>query len=805
MFYDNESCGVIFDAEELCSLAHKCGDIDTRHPSYSDLKGHVSSETFAKIYKNAGYCIHDLELSLTRKLDNIYYTVNCIVDTVITFNGSPRIDIVRNVRKYDFYMPLKSVWLSLLKCVAYFYAVKNNISFISARFYYVYDDKNKENIKYFDYSFDISELEKDFLSLINKVAWRIKFTSEHANVSLASAANCVFPYETLREGQEMMIRECYSAIKQNKRLFLLAPTGTGKTVASLYPSVRAVGNGYAEKIFYLTSKASTRREAFNGSAKLFDAGVKLRTVVIGAKEQVCLCATRGFSRNGATPCNPVNCPYAARYYDKVEGALCELISKRHGYTIGYILEIAKKYTVCPYELSLDLSELCDIIICDYNYVFDPTVYFRRYFSGDNQNNSKYVFLVDEAHNLADRARDMYSATLSNTPFEKIYSKIEPTEKDLNEAFEKIILVIRHMRKLCRDNSFKDANGNVKGFYISNSIYETLGVELELFKIKCDIWLKDNSDHALWNDIYNLLSDVKKYLCISTYFSDSFYNYIFIDGDETTIKIFCLDPAAILDRIQKRAISSVMFSATLTPIDYFMHILGGDKESEKLSLPSPFDPSNLCVCTTSYMSTRLEERSTSVSKYISVIAATVSCKAGNYIAYFPSYSCLENVYRAFIKKYPNVSTIVQTKGMSLNKKEEFLNFFKDDKNVLRIGFCVLGGSFSEGVDLPGGRLIGTIIFGVGLPGISNERNIMRDYYDTRIEAGYDYAYTFPGMNNILQAAGRVIRREDDKGVVVLADDRYCTDKYRMLFPDHWSDIKTANNARELAQIIQKFWK
>ena len=416
-------------------------------------------------------------------------------------------------------------------------------------------------------------------------------------------------------------------------------------------------------------------------------------------------------------------------------------------------------------------------------------------------------MIDEAHNLADRARDMYSAQISSLQFEKIYSVIDESERELDETFEKIILYIRSMRKLCKDTLSRDREGKESGFYISNTMISSFVIELDVFRKKCDQWLKKNGDHILSAAVSNLATEVKKYLYIADFFDNRFYNYLYIYGDTTYIRIFCLDPSYILNKIMCRSSSTIMFSATLTPMDYFSHILGNDSDSQRLSLPSPFDPSNLCVSIAGYVSTRFEDRRESISKYVSVIAATVSRKAGNYIAYFPSYGYLEkvhSVYNAFVKKYNKVDTIIQKKGMSLTEKNEFLDFFKDDSDVLRIGFCVLGGSFSEGVDLPGGKLIGAIIFGLGLPGLSNERNIMRDYYNNLGENGYDYAYTFPGMNNILQAAGRVIRKDDDMGVVVLADDRYCDEKYRMLFPRHWKNIKKADNASELAQIIQNFW-
>lgn len=800
MIYDRATKDLALSLDELISVSAKSGSIDVRRPvcrSYFE----VSSDDMWKIYKDEGLSATTLvPLVLSREYNDQRYTVSALADAIVIRNGRLRVDVVRGVRKYDFYAPPSNELLSCLKATALFAAVREETANISCRIYFVYGDK----IKHFEYFYTRDELEDFYAEKIEKISARAHAFIQRQEDVLPTAANCVFPYKELRDGQEIMIKESYSAIKQGKRIFIEAPTGTGKTVASLYPAVRALGNGLCDKVFYLTSKASTRREAFKGASKLFSAGVKLRTIVISARDQVCLCGARNLLGASGRLCNPIDCLYAADYYDKVEGAISELLGTGHGYTTRQIAMVARKHGVCPYELSLDMSELCDIIICDYNYAFDPEVYFRRYFAV-GASSEKYVFLVDEAHNLPDRARDMYSCELWNDSFERIFAKIDASDKEIFEPFEKMTLTFRAQKKLCRDTLTVGADGNERGFYISNTELTAFGIALETFKKRCDSWIKTHEDHVLWGDINKLLSDVKSYLCVKEYFDERFYNYVMVDGDRISVKIYCLDPSHILDNIQKRAVSTVMFSATLTPPDYFSQILGGGKEAIRISLPSAFDPKKLCVAVADYVSTRYDDRKDSFMRYVSVIAATVSRKAGNYIAYFPSYDCLEKTYDAFVKKYPKVSTVVQKRGMTFADKEEFLNFFKDDVGVLRVGFCVLGGSFSEGVDLPGARLIGAIIFGVGLPGLSNEKNIMRDYYDNRGESGYDYAYTFPGMNNVLQAAGRVIRRDEDTGVVVLADDRYTEEKYKMLLPEHWEGIKCAKNASDLALEIQKFWE
>ena len=420
---------------------------------------------------------------------------------------------------------------------------------------------------------------------------------------------------------------------------------------------------------------------------------------------------------------------------------------------------------------------------------------------------KYTFLVDEAHNLLDRARESYSVSLSYSDFRRIQKQIEAIDKSGVEGlFTFVDQSFTKLRNLCKDTIVKDDNGE-RGFYISNSTPDKFTRELEHFVLKANEFLFKNPEHYLADEISELAFLVKRYLKINELFDSNFRFYVSVFNRDITAKCYCLDPSELLNSLFLRAESAVLFSATLTPPEYFCSVLGGGKQAKCISLPSPFDPDRLCVAVADYVNTRFEDREDNAKRFATVIAATVKARAGNYIAYFPSYKCLEQTYFAFAKKYPSVVTVVQKKNMSVSERQEFLSAFKDDSGKLRVGFCVLGGAFSEGVDLPGSRLIGSIIFGVGLPALSNEKNIIREHYVSKNDegVGYDYAYTFPGMNNVLQAAGRVIRTAEDTGIVVLADDRYATPKYRALFPEHWKGVQYAGNASSLAEIMRRFWE
>jgi Rad3-related DNA helicase len=360
------------------------------------------------------------------------------------------------------------------------------------------------------------------------------------------------------------------------------------------------------------------------------------------------------------------------------------------------------------------------------------------------------------------------------------------------------------RRLCSDTITKDESGIERGYYLSKKPHTSFFNTIEETRTKLEGWLRFNRGNALEGAVYQFSSLLKRFGTVSEYYDERFLTFITTVGDEETIRLICLDASEILSKALSKAHASILFSATLTPLDYFSDVLGGGKGAVRVSLPSPFDPSKLCIVGVTSISTRYDDRGNSYKKLVSYIAASVSGKRGNYIVYFPSYEYMEKVLNCFKEKYPSIETVVQEKGMTASAKESFLNAFAED-NKLRIGFCVLGGSFSEGVDLPGKQLIGAIIIGTGIPGISNERNILREYYDHTRENGYEYAYTYPGMNRVLQAAGRVIRREEDTGIVVLIDDRYATEQYKVLYPDHWRTIKYAGSASELAEIINSFWK
>ncbi len=794
MKYDRESSKIGMSVEELCILALRRGDVT----AFSERR--KADKEAARICMSSQEIVFDTDV----EVESLF----SVGDASVLIRGELDLwhrDEKESVVGFGWMASARESnrgpreeYTAYIKCCAFLACEMAQIDHITVLLMAYKDENCRQVVSRTVYRH--AELRQFVEGLLSRVSYRIALLRGHETRIRPSAENAVFPYDEIREGQDELIRRGFSAMKRGKRLFAQAPTGIGKTISTLYPAVRAFGRGLCDKIFYLTAKSSTAREAYNAAGRLYEAGAHLRTVMISAKEQMC-CAGQGCA---GKQCNPRECSFLRGYYDRLDAAIHELLSTRNGYYPELITETAVKHGICPYELSLDLSEFCDIIICDYNYLFDPLVYLRRYFErpGDF---GEYVFLVDEAHNLADRARAMYSVSFSQGDIRGLRDQIPTDEQELLLMLAPMETALFSLRDLCRETIHTDAAGNEVGYYISRNRVESFCEVVTALAEKLEAWLRTHRDHGLYDTVRTFFSAVRKCACILDYYDEKFMTYVELSGGEVSIAFNCIDPSEIVDACMKKGRAAILFSATLTPLSYFVDILGGGKNSMCLELPSPYEPTNLCLAAVDTVSTRFDDREGNYKKIATLIAAAVSPKAGNYIAYFPSYSYLQKVHEAFTKKYPKVRTIVQSRGMSRAGREAFIESFREDERKMRIGFCVLGGSFSEGMDLPGSRLIGTIIVGVGLPGFSSERNIMRDYFENRYENGFDYAYTFPGMNSVLQAAGRVIRRESDCGIVVLIDDRYGTPTYQRLFPTHWKHLKYAGNSASLAEITRKFWE
>lgn len=810
MQFDSEKKQLTIGVRELCRLAYTSGDIDAhRAPTEFDVDNHRLIESHAE---NGALIECPLDITVPYLDFEIHIRGRADIIHAATNDGEKlhpaEVEEIKTVPPQMLGGAPAEIHSAQVKLYALMLAEKDRLTTVGCRLTYASPDGKKT--RSFVKLHTADELRFYLAATLERASFRLCDERDRVLVRRASIGSMRFPYRELREGQEELINSVYSAIKKKQRLFAEAPTGIGKTVSTLYGAVRAVGKGFGERIFYLTAKASTRREAFRAAAALSGAGLTMRTIVLYSREQCCInpiAAAAGGS--GSLYCHPGACPYAAGYFDRRDAVIRSLTERYRGFTRNAVMTAASASGVCPYELSLDLSELCDIIICDYNYVFDPAVRLRRFFGSDAGADDS-IILVDEAHNLPERARDIYSAEFNTAYLSDFAAYLPSLGEKISKSAEELSKCLSKLKALCADNLYKNDNGTDVGYYVGREIPPGIGEKLSALGEACDAFLRTNTYgvSAEASPAIRACSQMarlcRRWRATSEEYDDRYRTYIDVSGGNILVRQYCLDPSAALNAAMDKIRAAVFFSATLTPAEYFSDILGGGRNHVSLSLASPFPAENLFLAAISSVSTRYDDREKSAGRMATVIAAAASAHRGNYIVYFPSYSYLDAVFDKFTKKHPGVKVIRQTPHMSPSERYSFIAFFGDDTGTLRIGFCVLGGSFSEGVDLPGNRLIGVIIAGVGLPGLSFERNLIRDYYENKVEDGYNYAYTYPGMNRVLQAAGRVIRRSDDRGVVILADDRYTAPPYTALYPPHWKRIRRVDDLADLPRMLREFW-
>ncbi len=610
-----------------------------------------------------------------------------------------------------------------------------------------------------------------------------------------------FPYTSIRDGQSELVHSVYRNLARGGRLFAAAPTGTGKTVSVLFPAVRALGNQKCDKVFYFTPKTTTAIAAKECLSLICDKGAKIKAVIIAAKER--LCKNRVVCRRGHTLCENSKT-------NRLADAVLEL------YDTGYavvdkkeLCEVAERYGVCPYELSLSYAELCDVIICDINYLFDPAVYIRRFFT----EGGRFAFLIDEAHNLPERAREMYSAQITeeeliSPALDEVFgehSELKNVARGATKRFFDLLYSYLKEEMHTADDGTKTAAAHLSS--VPSELYQIFGelvdaAEREIYKT---IISKDEEKDIRACALRDYYYKVKRFYSTISDFDSHYELFLFYENEKIRAKCFCIDPSAQIAKRLDKGSSAVFFSGTLTPLYYYKSVLGGDGASEELLVDSPFDPSQLSVSIMDKISTRLLSREDTLGAVCRAIAATVSAKRGHYMVFSPSFAYSDALARAFSAKYPKIKVLTQTKNMSAKEKEDFFKALESEEKSYLVAFCVMGGIYSEGVDLVGDSLIGAVVVGIGIPSLSYEREAIAAYYDERYDEGKQFAYVYPGVNRVLQAAGRVIRREDDKGVVVLIDDRFDDPIYKSVIPKLWKDMKFISDPKELRCELDEFWK
>ena len=617
---------------------------------------------------------------------------------------------------------------------------------------------------------------------------------------LPSMKKMKFPYASIREGQSEFVRSAYRVLSRGGYLYATAPTGTGKTVSALYPALRALGDERAEKVFYLTPKTTTAEAAKDCLELMAESGAKIRAVILTAKEKIC--AENHICKKSHKLCKRSS-------YNKIaEAALALFATDKTVVSAKEIREISDKYTVCPYELSLTYSELCDVVICDFNYLFDPVVYIRRFFT----KGGKYAFLVDEAHNLSERAREMYSAELSLAELyapaeEEILGAFSATKKLATSASTVMSdILMPYLSGELRENKDGQLVGATNLSEIPSRMYSLFDEMIKIIEEEIFLNQKAEDEEAIprLNYLRSYYYKIKKFADTMARFDDAYKMFVFYDDGLLRVKLYCLDTSPVIRERLNKGHGALLFSATLSPLGYYRSVLGGDRSDETLEVNSPFDSSQLSVCIMNKISTRFSEREDTLLAVCRAVAATVSAKRGNYMVFCPSFAYSEALSKVFSAKYPKIKVITQKKDMTAKEKTEFLDNFKEENANYLIAFCVMGGIYSEGVDLAGDALIGAIIVSIGMPALSYEREAIAAYYEEKYEEGKQYAYIYPGMNRVFQAAGRVIRREDDRGVIVLIDDRFDDPIYRKSLPKLWEGVKFIGDSKTLNEELKSFW-
>lgn len=763
------------------------GDIDNRTGGGQDPENmQMGSRIHRKIQRQMG-SDYQAEVPLKTEIvcDGFTLKIEGRADGLIHTKEQVMVDEIKGVlRELDRVQEPAGIHLAQAKCYASMVAEQEGVDEIGVQM--TYCQMETEEVKRFQYSYQSNELKVWFDEVIRQYKKWAKFQIEWRKARNASIKGIEFPFP-YRKGQRELAVSVYRTILRNKKLFIQAPTGVGKTISTVFPAVKAVGEELGEKIFYLTAKTITRTVAEQAFETLREQNLKFKVITLTAKEKICFCEE--------TSCNPDDCPYAKGHFDRVNDAVYELLMQEDVMSREVLEAQARKHKVCPFEMALDVSTWVDGVICDYNYVFDPDARLRRFFAEGGAGG--YLFLIDEAHNLVERGRQMYSAELCKEDFlavKKLVKGEAPRFAKRLEACNKILLA---MKKECENYKVLD---NISHF----------GIQLMNVLSETDRYLEECVDKEVRETVLDFYFQVRSFLNIYDGLDENYVVYTeYQENGRFVLKLFCVNPAENLQKCLDKGNSAVFFSATLLPIQYYKRLLSTEKDNYAVYIDSSFDTKKRLLMNGVDVSTRYAMRSREMyQRYATYIFRVVKAKMGNYLIFFPSYRFMEDVYQEFTQLLASdeeeMELVIQQKHMDEEERENFLRAFEMGREKSLIGFGVLGGIFSEGIDLTNEKLIGTLIIGTGLPQVCNEREILKSYFDQKGLYGFDYAYRYPGMNKVLQAAGRVIRTEDDRGVILLLDERFQREKGKEIFPKEWADCERCR-LDIVEEKIRLFWE
>ncbi len=732
----------------------------------------------------------EVSVSHTVETDRFTLTVGGRIDGVFRENGRTVVEEIKTTGgDVDLFTPDRfgeerhPLHWAQAKVYAWFYVLRSELDAVDVQLTYHHLDGGKT--LEFRRSFGRADLEAFFADLMDRYLFWAGMAADWAGERDRAARKLAFPFPGFRTGQRKMAVAVYRAVRDGGQLLVQAPTGIGKTLAALFPAVKALGEGVRGKIFYLTARTTGRIAAEKALAELRSGGLRIKSLTLTAKEKVCPAPEAA--------CAPEECPGARGYFDRLDDAVREIF-QRDAWDRAAVAATAETFGICPFAFSLELSLWADCVVCDYNYAFDPRVHLRRFFA---EGEGPHILLVDEAHNLVDRSREMFSAELRRQPFRELRKAVKKEIPGLSAALGEI------------DRWMAEALKRGSGEAPSRSepeAPEALYPHLRRVVSLAEKWLVRHPGPAPFREaLLDLYFAAGGFLRVAEAYDGRYATCYDRQGRDLRVKLFCIDPSPRLGEALGRGGAAVLFSATLTPGEYFKKIFGCGPSAGYLTLPSPFPPQNLGVFFSDRVSTLFRDRERTVPHVAGALRALAAGRPGNYLFFFPAYAYMAMVHGAFLEGTNGEEILVQRPEMSEEEREAFLRRFDRPPagaDTL-IGFAVMGGIFGEGIDLVGDRLSGAAVVGVGLPGVCTERELIRDHFDRERRAGFDFAYRFPGINRVLQAAGRVIRSETDRGVVLFIDRRFGDRRYAVLLPEEWRP-RTARDPVRLGDDLKTFW-
>ncbi len=768
---------ISISVRNLVESTLRSGDIDDSYRSINRaLEGTKAHQKLQKSYKDnyiSEYSLsHSLEyenmsLEVKGRADGIFLLPEIMIQEIKSTNR----DLDRIEEDYN---PLH---LAQAKCYGFIYMYQEGLEKIGLKL--TYFNLKTEETKDFDYYYSYEELREFFYGLVDSYRDWSKERLDWIDYRNTSIGRLDFPFKEYRPNQREMAVAVYRTISNSKKIFIEAATGIGKTISTVFPTIKAMNEGLVSKIFYVTAKTITREAPIGAVRLMADQGLALKTIVITAKEKVCL--------NHKLSCNPEDCKYAKGHFDRVNDAIREIFKEEDLFTRELILKYAEEYRVCPFELSLDLALWSDLIVADYNYIFDPQVRLKRFFDLENQD---YVFLVDEAHNLVDRSRSMYSAELRSEDISRMLEIFKDRQEE-KKTYKSILRLLNKMDGLKESMEEDESYSQLEEDQLLGSIRSILN--------NLDGYLSDSKKDRDYDQVLDFYFELLRYQKISEFYNDGFLSSKHRNDQELVVRVNAIDTSSLLKETMALARATILFSATLTPMEYYMDLLGANGRDYHIRLASAFPEENLKMLIAN-KSTRYKDRPYSLDDIVELIYRFTRAKRGNYLVFFPSYSYMEEAYYRMIDSYLDVNISRQDQIMTEEEREDFIKDFYKSEDL--VAFAVLGGIFSEGIDIKGDNLIGAVIVGVGMPKLSFYNNMLRDFFDD-LGNGFNYAYIYPGMNKVFQALGRVIRDEEDRGSLLLIDDRYLKQPYRSLFPRHLNRYSLVNK-NNIDYELKNFW-